>query len=207
MSLNVSDKKSPADERLRLKGSPLSAPINVMTLPTKGRTTVLQPKPDVLAALADELGVETVNELDAKITVKRWQRDGIRLTGPLMADLVQACVVTLEPVPERIETQIDAVFVPDTSKLAKPKVGGDAQELIIDAEGPDAPEVFEPPELDVGAVVHEFLALSLDPYPRAPDAPEQVLAKTADADADEQDDAPHPFAALAQLKSRGAGED
>jgi hypothetical protein len=42
--------------------------------------------------------------------------------------------------------------------------------LLLDAEGPDAPETFEGDQIDVGALAEEIFALSIDPYPRLPEA-------------------------------------
>ena len=41
------------------------------------------------------------------------------VSGRLAAEVVQACVVTLEPVVSKIEQDIDQIFVPEGSKLAR----------------------------------------------------------------------------------------
>jgi hypothetical protein len=38
--------------------------------------------------------------------------------------------------------------------------------MVLDAEGPDAPETFSGDSIDVGALAEEFFALAVDPYPR-----------------------------------------
>ncbi|MEO1748066.1 MAG: DUF177 domain-containing protein, partial [Pseudomonadota bacterium] len=125
-------------EGLRLEGSPISHPLNVSTLPTKGRTVVIEPDEAACAQLAKEMGLLSVSNLRAEVTVTRWQRDGVRLSGPLQAKVGQTCVVTLEPLENLIDTQIDALFVPDTSKLARKTVDRETNAILIDPESDDA---------------------------------------------------------------------
>jgi hypothetical protein len=49
------------------------------------------------AALAAALDILSCDRLDVRYTLKPFGRDRYRLTGTLEADVVQACVVTLEP--------------------------------------------------------------------------------------------------------------
>lgn len=79
----------------------------------------------------------------------------------------------------------------------EPGEGGD---LIIDAEGPDLPEPFEPPMLDIGAVAEEFFALALDPYPRAPG-----VAPPSEKAVEPAEERENPFAALKALRQKGDG--
>jgi len=41
-----------------------------------------------------------------------WKKDGIRIKGRVEAELVQSCVVTLEPVTSQIDQDIDQIYVP-----------------------------------------------------------------------------------------------
>lgn len=109
--------------------------------------------------------VEAVGSLSAELQIARWKKDGIRLRGIVEADIVQACIVTLEPVPSHIREEIDQIFIPEGSKLARvtTDAGG---EMVIDPDGPDLPELFAGDTIDAGTVVAEFAALAIDPYPR-----------------------------------------
>jgi len=64
-----------------------------------------------------------------------------------------------------------------------------------DADERDPADVIKGGVVDLGALVAEFLALGVDPYPRRPGA---VFAPPSAADATSS-----PFAALAKLKPRG----
>ncbi|MEM9999661.1 MAG: DUF177 domain-containing protein [Pseudomonadota bacterium] len=187
------------DESVRWQGSPVSQLVNVATLPQKGRTVVVQPDVDALAKLAEELGVVAVANLRAEVQINKWQRDGIRLGGPLKASVTQTCVVTLEPFQVVIETEIEALFVPETSRIAKRHQQGESNEILIDPQSDDAPETFVPPDLDVGGAVQEFLALAIDPYPKSPAADE--MSTDTKPVADETEGKANPFSVLAHLKN------
>ena len=176
--------------------------VNVTRLPSKGLNIKLEPDDDGLEKLAAQCGVLSILEFSAQLNVKSWHKDGVRVSGPLRASLIQPCIVTLEPVPEQIDAQIDAVFVPSTSKLAKPKINAETRELIVEAEGDDVPELFELPNLDVGAVAAEFFALELNPYPKSPVADEQSAQAGVQDDESQHDVKENPFAALAKIRDK-----
>lgn len=184
----------------------LSHPINVLTLSPKGLTVKINATPEQRSQLAPQIAIQSVEMLEAVLLVKKWHKDGVRVSGPLKAKVVQECVVTLEPVEEIIDSEINAVFIPSTSKLAKPATTGEAGEVLIDPEGDDLPELFEPPFLDIGDIVSEFLVLALDPYPKAPgtdDLKSQSGIKSEEEVANNEDDsAVNPFAALAKIRDK-----
>ncbi len=83
----------------------------------------------------------------------------IRLSAELDAEVMQACVVTLEPVASRVEEEFSLLY------------GGveETREVVLDAEA----EIVEPLEdgvIDIGEAVAQQLSLALDPFPRAPEA-------------------------------------
>lgn len=117
-----------------------------------------------------------------------------RLTARLRATAAQPCVVTLDPVPQEIDLEIERRYAPEKSL-----VGG--KEVEIDPEAADADEIEPLPEiLDLGEVALEEFALALNPYPRAAQA-ELSEAAAAPPGAEPFDAArEHPFAGLAGLR-------
>jgi len=95
--------------------------------------------------------------------------------GRLQARVVQTCVVSLEDFPADIDEAFRVRFVPAGQESDDPDP--EADDEIGYAGG----------MLDLGEAAAEQLALTLDPYPRAPGAELPEL----DAEA-----AAHPFAAL-----------
>jgi len=144
---------------------PISFRVNVLRLPQKGMPVTITATPEQRQELAAVHGLLEVERLEARLLVAPWKRNGIRVSGNVEADVVQACVVTLEPVPDHIDEEIDSLFLPQDSKLGRLGFDGGG-EIVLDAEGEDSPEVFEGDSIDVGALAEEFFGLGIDPYPR-----------------------------------------
>lgn len=189
-------------DRRDANASPISFPAHVARLPKRGLPVLIEADSAQRAALALAHGLEAVEKFTASLLVEDWKRGGIRVSGRVEANIVQACVVTLEPVPAVIDEAVEALFVPEGSKLDRfDRIEGG--ELTIDAEGPDGPEPFSGDTIDVGALAEEFFELAIDPYPRSPGAAAAAAGmQDAPADADES-----PFAKLAAIraKSRDGG--
>jgi len=112
------------------------------------------------------------------------------LKGQFGASVVQPCVVTLAPVPARIDAPFERLFVTEMPEL-KP---GEESEMPDDDRLEPRPAV-----LDLSVVFAEVLALELPEWPRAPGAELPVGVQ-------EVDEKPNPFAVLQGLKSKLDGE-
>jgi len=167
---------------------PFSRPVRVRDLPAAGTTVTLSASAEERAAIAAELGLLGLDALSADLAV-RPIRHGARVTGTMKAEAVQACVVTLEPVPEAVAEEIDVAFV-------KPDERPRPAEIDVDPVAADPPDPFDGESIDLGALVVEHLVLGLDPYPRRPGA----VFEAGDDAAGGGDDRPSPFATLAKLK-------
>ncbi|QFY59699.1 DUF177 domain-containing protein [Rhizobium grahamii] len=148
-----------------------------------------------LKALAETWDVLSVEALRADLQISRWKRDGVRVKGRVKANIVQECVVTLEPVPSAIDETFEQIFVPENSKLAR-RPANDAGEMVLDPDGPDLPESFVGDTIDAGEVVTEFAALAIDPYPRK----EGIEFDGHIEDTGENDKKPSAFAVLKDWK-------
>lgn len=168
--------------------SPVSFQVSVARLARAGLPVWLEADEEQRAALAREHGLLAVERFRVDAVVAPWQRDAIKVKGRVSASIVQACVLTLEPVPAAIDEEFEAVLVPERSRLARPPAT-DRGELVLDAEGDDLPETFSGDHVDVGAMAEEFFELAIDPYPRAPGA---TLA-AAQGGGEEGDGRPNPF--------------
>jgi hypothetical protein len=145
--------------------SPVSFRASVVRLPQKGMPVMIDASPEQRAALAREHGLLDVKRFHADLVVSPWKRDGVSVSGRVEGDIVQECVVTLEPIDGHIDEEVSAVFIPEGSNLGGPDRFS-AGEMILDPEGPDAPEMFSGMHIDVGALAEQFFALGIDPYPR-----------------------------------------
>lgn len=148
-----------------------------------------------LKRLAQQWRVPEVLSFEGVLELGRWKRDGVRMKGHVSSAIVQECVVTLDPVTQQIEEDVEAVFLPENSRLAKRTLDNNG-EMFLDPDGPDLPEVFSGDSIDVGAVIAEFAALSIDAYPR-----KEGLEYTDRIESDSSTDKkPSPFAVLQGLK-------
>jgi hypothetical protein len=150
--------------------SPVSFKVNVARLPQKGMPVVIDADAAKRAALAEVHGLTSVERYKADLLVTRWKRNGVKVT--------QACIVTLEPVEATIDEDVEGVFLPEDSKLARQGFNV-AGEILLDAEGPDGPETFTGDTIDAGALAEEFFGLAIDPYPRKTGV---AVASTDDGD-------------------------
>jgi hypothetical protein len=145
--------------------SPVSFIANVARLPQKGLPVVIVADERQRAALATEHELLSVETYRAELLVARWKRNGVKVSGHVEADITQACIVTLDPVSAHIDEPIEALLLPEESKLGREGFEGGG-EIVLDADGPDSPETFSGDFIDVGALAEQFFGLAIDPYPR-----------------------------------------
>jgi uncharacterized metal-binding protein YceD (DUF177 family) len=143
------------------------------------------------AALAARFGLESIDRLEGALSVVRAGA-GARASGRLVAEVVQSCVVSGEPVPAHVEEALELTFEPIVET-------GD--EVELDPHALDVMPV-EGDAIDLGEALAQALAVALDPYPRA--SPEvlararRLLLSEEEAEAEEAaaKAAANPFAAL-----------
>jgi uncharacterized metal-binding protein YceD (DUF177 family) len=162
---------------------PWSVPIAVSEVPETGRSFELVADAGVRAAVAKLAGVTDISRLQAALNVIPHRHGGLRVTGNVSAAVGQTCSVTLDPIENEIEGEIDLAFAPEGSVQR-------ASEAEIEI-GDDEPEPLIGGTIDLGMIATEFLILAIDPYPRKPGA----VFKAVQAEI-----SPKPFAALAALK-------
>lgn len=184
----------PADEKGQI---PFSYQVKVGHISANPVTVKLVADERERAGLARLWKVESVKRLESELQVARWKKDGVRIHGRVEAEIVQSCVVTLEPVESVISEAVDRIYVPEGSRLAR-LVLDERGEMVLDPEGDDIPETFTGDTVDAGEAVTETVALAIDPYPR------KAGVEFADhVESSEADDAkPSPFAALKDWKKK-----
>ncbi|CAO3350790.1 YceD family protein [Azospirillum melinis] len=155
-------------------------------------------------ALAERLELEAIGSLTATVKL-RAVRGGqmIRVSGQLEADVVQTCVVTLEPVPAHVSERFEALFAPE-SMIEDPGLEIDFDASLSDE---DVPEPMENNRIDIGELTAQHLSLGLDPYPHAEGVDfegyrEHEEGETVEEEAAEEPEKPNPFAVLQKLKPR-----
>lgn len=154
-----------------------------------GRTVTLEVEADEAerAALARRFAIPGVESLTARLEARQLITGDILVEGTVSADVVQECVVTLEPVPAHLETTL-------SQRFTHRPVSEDEED-----ENEDPPEPVVDDAIEVGEIIVQNVSLALDPYPRAPG----VAFEGMD---DEAGQPTGPFAALARLRQAGKDE-
>ena len=148
-------------------------------------------KPEECKALAKRLEILELSNLTADLTLKRRMAGHmVQVTGTFTADVVQECVVTLDPVPDHIESSFEA-FLTDI----RPPVPLAGEVEVVPEK--DAPEFVENGLIDAGELVTQHVALELDPYPRVEGASHELTDEELPPD---EEKTHRPFEALAKLK-------
>jgi len=150
------------------------------------------------AALARRFDLVSLDRLEAEVTLRRVGHGPVvRLAGSVHANLVQSCVVSLEPVEREIDEDFVVHFAPDRGDAPH----GHVIDEIYEERDDDPPEPLVGGQIDIGEAVAQQLALALDPYPRRPgislkDVLSALNENSSKAGAD------GPFAALARLSRK-----
>ena len=171
---------------------PLRHPVRVESITLRPVPVEIAAEQGTLPAIATFLGVASVEALKASYSLSR-NGDRVKLEGMIRTSLHQNCVVTLDPFPVELNVPVKLDFAPqeEIAAMASPSEGDEIDiEVLLYEEEP--PEPIVDGTIDLGAVTLEFLALSLDPYPRKPGV--------AFAEPAPETPAESPFAALQQLK-------
>lgn len=187
----------------------LSQVIRRDDVPEDGLEIVIDASPEACAALAKTCGIPSIDSVNARLVVTRWRKDGLAVRGTICADVVQTCVVTLDPVAGRVEEGIACFFLPGYQGAGASGDPSAPPSQGLEAAGEDADiDDLVDGRLDLGALVAEHVALGLDPYPRKAGS---VFEPTGDAGVDrggesgedrgEDTGRSSPFAALSALKS------
>jgi len=162
-------------------------------IPQSGLSREREAAPDELPRIAQALDLVACASLRTAYTIAPTFDGRFRLSGRLRAEIGQTCVVTLEPVDSTVDEVFDVTFWPEEDMPA-PRGG----EVDLDEEAD--PEPIVAGQIDVGRVVFECLAASVDPFPRRPDA---TLDRRSSQPADGRASKPEsPFAVLANIKTK-----
>jgi uncharacterized metal-binding protein YceD (DUF177 family) len=138
-------------------------------------------------AVADALDLVGCERLDVSYELRPLAGGRYRLAGDITADIVQSCVVSLEPIEQRVAENFEVTFCPPASL---PEADTAEREILSE---PDVEPIADG-RIDAGRVIFELVASAIDPYPR-----KEGAALDWQAPADTPGEA-SPFAVLAKLK-------
>jgi hypothetical protein len=166
----------------------------VHDIPEAGLEDAREATAGELAEVAKRLELLACTSLKAAYRISPIVDGRYQLKGRLEAGVTQACVVTLEPVDNRIEESFDVTFWPKDD-IPAPSSG------VVDPSDEPDPEPITAGQIEVGRIVFECLAAAIDPFPRKPGAkldwhePGETQAGAGKTDS--------PFGVLERLKPKG----
>jgi uncharacterized metal-binding protein YceD (DUF177 family) len=166
-----------------------SRPFRVDTLGADPRAVEIEAGPEERTALARRFGLVEIGRLAAAAALSRRDEEVVA-RGRITASVVQSCVASGEPVKASVDEPFEIVFRPLPSD-GRPDEEVELSEAELDTV------FYEGAAIDLGEAVAETLSLSLDPFPRAPDAAEAL--KAAGVKSEEE---AGPFGALAALRDK-----
>jgi uncharacterized metal-binding protein YceD (DUF177 family) len=169
---------------------PLERFHDISEIPESGYDADIIASPDERKRLAEWAGVDEVLRLEGHVTMRPQSRTRFVVETEFETDIVQSCVVTLEPVHSRIARSFtrELHLSPGLHRYADK--GGPAPPMSGEEDSPDEIESLR---YDLAGPLREEFALAIDPYPRAPG-----VEFEPPADADEQVES--PFAVLGNIR-------
>jgi uncharacterized metal-binding protein YceD (DUF177 family) len=169
--------------------------IPVDRIPETGHDERIEADDSERAALAQRFELPEILNLAVDFHITPWRRGRIHVQGNVTAELVQRCVITLDPFPVELVFPIERFFIAE----------GARHDHVEELEG-DEPDIVNGGAIDLGELAAEELALNLDPYPRKPGA--ELAAEFGSVQPEnEHPGGDGPFAALGKLvKPKDRGE-
>jgi len=178
-----------SDERA-IEEPPIRHFFDLGDLSQAGSDITISAAGDDLMRLAHWAGVDAVNAFAAVVELRRLSKTQFTFDAALEADVVQACVVTLEPVATHIARRFSREL------HFSPRLRGTGGVLTLAAGDEDVPEEVDSLHYDLAVPLLEEFLLAIDPYPR-----KEGVAFEPPKEAAEPPES--PFAVLKSIKERG----
>ncbi|WP_419904185.1 DUF177 domain-containing protein [Kiloniella sp.] len=132
----------------------------------QARTQVLKlkAKPEECQAIAQRFDLIELHNLTATLELDpKGKGSLLDVRGSLKAKVVQSCIFTAEPVSSSLDETFDILYSFDP-------VDDAGDEILIDMDAEEPPEMVDPQGIDFGEAVVQQLAVMLNPYPKSPDS-------------------------------------
>jgi uncharacterized metal-binding protein YceD (DUF177 family) len=176
------------------QANPWHLPIVVDQIPETGLHRELEADRAIRGAMAEVAGLREILSANASFDVTPKSGGRFHVAGRVQARIGQTCVVTLDPIENDIDEEVDLVFAPPEQI---PQLAALVDETAeVGDEIPDSPEPIENGVIDLGRLATDVLFLAIDPYPRKRDAVFEPMVTAVDPE-------DHPFAALKALQTDG----
>lgn len=170
-----------------------------------GETVKLKALKNECAALAKRFKVQELKYLKAEFDLVKKSNGKVHMEGYFTANIVQSCVVTLEPVTNHVKGELDVVFCDEAEIARRDK---ELAKEFVDDDGVVSIASFDKSEIepivggviDLGEVIAQHLMMGIDPYPRKEGAVFTDVTPNKHAGEFGLTTSENPFAVLASLK-------
>lgn len=170
---------------------PIERIYDLATLSEAGDEIEVEASADDLARLAQWSGVDRVERFLGKVSLRKLSPTRFAYDAVLSADVVQSCVVTLEPVRSHIARSFARTLLYMAGRPVR-----DEGQLTLAAGDDEAPDEIASTRYDLAGPLLEEFSLGIDPYPRVPGVAFEPPRQAASP-------AENPFAVLKRLKEGG----
>lgn len=176
---------------------PIQRSYDLAGLSEAGDEVAIVAKASDLLRLAEWAGVDSMERFEGVVTLRRLSPSRFLYEAVLNADVVQSCIVSLQPVRSRLERRFLRILqlVPRGHRHESEEEKGGI--LTLAAGDDDAPEEIESSRYDLTGPLLEELSLGIDPYPRAPGVEFTPPPATGE-------EGKSPFAVLKRMKKGGS---
>ncbi len=167
--------------------------VPVAQIPDTGLHRDIEADSAILPAMAAAAGLREL--LFARASFDLTPRSGgrVHVAGRVQARVGQNCVVTLDPIENDIDEEVDLIFAPAEQIPERAGADDDEDDDNRAVEMTDAPEPIEHGMINIRRLATDVLYLAIYPYPRK----EVAVFEAQIARPDPED---HPFAALKSLQ-------
>ena len=142
------------------------------------------------AALAVRFELVSVESLVGDLIIERIKgSEIIRVRGRMSAEIQQFCVISGETVRGNLVESVDERFSSSDET-------GIEIEIAFEEENP--PEPIMEGKIDLAEIIAQYLAVAIDPYPRAPGA--KIPQQYQDEEGDMLETRKNPFEVLSSLQ-------
>ncbi len=171
--------------------APFSYPFDLSSLSERGGEVSFEIPAAAREAIAVLFEIDGIDAVSAVLRLARESTNEYVVEGSFRANVLQTCIVTLEPV----RSSLSGEFTRRYRTVPQSRLRKIASDLEMVA-GDDEIETLKGSSLDLAVPVLEELSLAIDPYPRAPGA--EFIGGGDDEPQEE-----NPFAVLQKLKGGG----
>jgi uncharacterized metal-binding protein YceD (DUF177 family) len=169
---------------------PWRAFVPVAQIPDTGLHRDIEADEATRRTMAEIAGLRDISSVRASFDLTPRSGGRFHVAGHVQARVGQNCVVTLDPIENDIDEEVDLIFAP-LEQIAELAAPADDEDTAL--EMTDAPEPIENGIIDLGRLATDVLYLAIDPYPRKQGAVFEPQVAVRDPE-------DHPFAALKSLQ-------